>query len=147
MIIEPLGNWRPKALRLRGQRLASCDSGVAAVEFAMIIPVLLVALLLTIEFGRLTYSKVEFEYALFNATRYGMVQKAADTAKIKQAISDNLMLLKPANLKNVTVTEVANPDKTRTATITASYDVKLLVPFSDMKSITLSRTMTFLRAQ
>lgn len=124
-----------------------CDAGIAAVEFAMVIPVLLVGLLLIIEFGRLTYSKVEFEYAVSNATRFGMVMKTADTTRVKQAVSDNLILLNPANLQNVTVAEVTNADSTRTATLTASYQVKLLVPMTDLKSVTLSRTMTFLRAK
>ncbi len=131
----------------RQPRLLSDRSGTAGIEFAFVFPVFLAALFLTIEFARVMYSKVEFEYAVFNATRFGMVMKAADTATVKQALSNNLILLKPANLKDVTVTESANPDKTRTTTLTAAYQVDFLLPISSLRSVTLSRTVTFLRAQ
>lgn len=129
------------------RKLIRDESGAAGIEFAFVFPVFLAALFLTVEFGRVMYSKIEFEYAVFNATRFAMVMKAADTATVKQAVSDKLILLKPANLKDVTVTEVANPDKTKTATLTAAYQVDFLLPISSLKSITLTRTVSFLRAQ
>ncbi|MEQ1651874.1 MAG: TadE/TadG family type IV pilus assembly protein [Hyphomicrobium sp.] len=130
-----------------GRRFAISDAGAAAIEFAFVVPVLLAGLLLVVEFGRLFYSKVEFEYAMFSATRFGMVMKAADTDKVKKSVADNLILLNPANLKNVTLVEVVNADKTRTATLNASYQVNFMVPLTDHKSVTLSRAVTFLRAE
>jgi Flp pilus assembly protein TadG len=131
---------------IRGWRLfRRAQSGVAAVEFAFVVPVFLAGSLFVVEFGRLTYSKVEFEYAVFNATRFGVVMKTADTTKVKQALSDSLILLNPAKLNAVTFSEVTNADKTRTATLTASYQVDFLVPVTDKKSVTLSKSVTFLR--
>ena len=139
--------WRlrlPSKARQR-RRLFASDAGVAVVEFAFVMPVFLAGILFVTEFGRLAYAKVEFEYAVFNATRFGMVMKNADTTKVKQALNDNLILLNPSKLNAVTFSEVANADQTRTATLTASYQVDFLVPMTAKKSVTLSKSVTFLR--
>jgi Flp pilus assembly protein TadG len=128
-------------------RFLKSQAGAAGVEFAFVVPVFLAATLFVIETGRVVYSKVEFEYAMYNATRFGMVMKAADTDHVKQALGSSLILLNPAKLSAVTVSEITNADKTRTTTLTASYKVDFLVPVSDHKSVTLSKSVTFLRAQ
>jgi len=127
------------------KRSFSCnDAGTAAMEFALVMPVLLIALFLTIEFARVMYSKVEFEYAVFGATRFSSVGKIADTAKVQQALSDNLILLDPTHLNQIGYTVVQNADKTKTATLTASYRVDSLLPLTDLASITLTRRVSYL---
>lgn len=127
------------------RRFRTHQSGAAAVEFAFIVPVFLALLLATVEFGRVMYSKVAFEYAVMQASRFGRVAKGADSSKVKQALSDSLLLLSPKQLKNVSFSEIQNVDKTRTATISASYQIDFLLPVLDTKSITVSKTITFLR--
>lgn len=134
-----------QALRYGLRRLRGDQAGNISVEFAFVAPVFIAIILIVIEFGRVMYSKVEFEYAVFNATRFGMVSRAADTTKVKQALNANLFLLDPAHLKTVTVAEVTNPDKTRTATLTAAYQVDFLFPITVQKSLTLTKTVSFLR--
>lgn len=129
----------------RGTRFVDCRRGTAAVEFAFVLPVLFAGLFVAVEFGRVMYSKIEFEYAMFNATRFGMVMKTADTAKVQKAVSDNFLLLNPAKLSGIAFSEVVNPDKTRTATLTASYEVDFLVAVTEQQSIKFSRSVTFLR--
>jgi Flp pilus assembly protein TadG len=141
------GRQRPALGARQRLRFLSSQAGAAGVEFAFVVPVFLAAVLFVVETGRVVYSKVEFEYAVFNATRFGMVMKTADTDHVKQALSSSLILLNPAKLNAVTVSEVTNADKTRTATLTASYKVDFLVPVSEHKSLTLSKSVTFLRAQ
>jgi Flp pilus assembly protein TadG len=120
------------------------DGGAAAVEFALVIPVLLIGLFLTIEFARVMYSKIEFEYAVFSATRFSSVGKIVDTAKLQQALGDNLVLLNPKYLNPIGYTVVKNADNTQTAMLTASYRVDSLLPLTDMTSITLSRSISYL---
>jgi Flp pilus assembly protein TadG len=127
------------------RRFWPSQSGASAVEFAIIAPVLIAGLLSVVEFGRVMYSKVEFEYAVYNASRFGMAIKDANTTRVQTALRDNLILLKPANLNAVTFSEVTNADKTRTATLTASYRVDFLVPLTNYASITLTRKTSFLR--
>lgn len=122
-------------------------SGAAAIEMAFVLPVFLAGVFAAVEFSRVMYSKIEFEYAVSNAMRYGIAMKNADTTKVKQAVSSNFILLDPAKLTSVTMTETVNPDKTRSATISASYQVDFLLPITESKSVTLSRSITFLRGQ
>ena len=127
------------------KRFAASRSGTAAIEAAFILPVFLAGLFIVIEFGRVFYSKVEFEYAVYNATRFASVTKTADSAKINQALRNSLVLLDPAKLKGVTFSEINNGDNTRTANLTVSYQVDFLLPITSHRSITLSRTISFLR--
>ncbi|MBA4130224.1 MAG: hypothetical protein C0519_02245 [Hyphomicrobium sp.] len=129
-------------------RLCRADSaGTAAVEFAFVVPVFIALTMAAIEFSRVVYSKAEFEYAIYNATRYGMVARAANTDQIKKSLSDNLILLDPAKLSTVTISEVVNADKSRTATLTAAYQFEFLVPITEHASVTLSKSVSFLRVQ
>lgn len=136
----------PMTARPRLNRLTRCERGTATVELAFVLPVFLVMLFVAVEFGRVMYAKAEFEYAVFNASRFATVNKTANEAAVKKSLTDSFMLLKPANLKAAAMTEVANADKTRTATFVVSYDVDLLLPITEHKAITLSRTIAFLRA-
>jgi Flp pilus assembly protein TadG len=131
----------------RKRRFRSNDTGAAGVEFALVIPVLLIGLFLTIEFARVMYSKIEFEYAVFSATRFSSVGKIADTVKVQQALSDNLVLLNPTHLSPIGYSVVQNADNTQTATLTASYRVDSLLPLTEMTSITLTRSISYLISQ
>lgn len=139
----------PSATQLRARmtpRQFRADlSGAAAVEFAFVIPVFLALLFASMEFGRVMYSKVAFEYAIMQTSRYGRVAKTADSTKVKAALSNNLLLLDPGHLKNVTFSEVQNPDKTRTATLSASYQIDFMLPLLEKNGLTISRSITFLR--
>jgi len=136
---------RPTKTR-RGLRALFLDRrGVAAVEAAFILPIFLAGGLLVTEFGRVLYSKVEFEYVLYDAARLGMLSNGADEAAIKSALRDRFITLDPGNLREVVLTEVVNADNTRTATLRASYEVPFLVPVTGQKSVTLTRETTFLR--
>lgn len=141
---------RKMTLRYWINRVRNCRAdraGTAGVEFAFVVPVFIAMLMAAIEFGRVAYSKAEFEYAVFNATRYGMVARAANTDQIKKSLRDNLILLDPAKLSTVTVSEVVNADKSRTATLTAAYQFDFLVPITEHSSVTLSKSVSFLRVQ
>lgn len=127
------------------RRFRADQSGASAVEFAFIFPVFLAMIFGTIEFGRVMYTKVAFEYAIMQTSRYGRVVKSADAEKVKAALGNNLLLLDPTQLKNVTFSEVQNTDKTRTATLTASYQVNFMLPLLETNSVTISRSITFLR--
>ncbi|MFK0572786.1 TadE/TadG family type IV pilus assembly protein [Endozoicomonas sp.] len=50
--------------------LAKQQKGIAAVEFAMVLPFLVALLLLTVEFGRIYYNYQRLQLAAFDAARY-----------------------------------------------------------------------------
>lgn len=120
------------------------SSGATALEFAFVLPVFLVGLFLTIEFGRVMYSKVAFDYAVFSATRFSAVAKDTTTTKVQKALKDSLLLLDPAKITNVQMTTTPNGDSTSTATLSASYRVDSLLPMTSLTSITLTRNVSFL---
>ncbi len=120
-------------------------SGAAAVEAAFVLPVMLAGFFLVMETGRVFFAKVEFDYAVHAATRLGMVANNANKAAVEQEMKNRFILLAPANLNGVTMAEVVNADNTRTATLTASYQFNFLIPFTSHKSITLTRTVSFLK--
>jgi Flp pilus assembly protein TadG len=120
------------------------DSGAAGVEFAFILPVLLIGAFIVVEFSRVLYSKIEFEYALFSAMRFSSVAKSSETAKVQKSLSDNLILLNPSKVSPINITVAPNADKTSTVTLTASYRVDSLLPIAAMPSITLSRSTSYL---
>lgn len=133
-------NWKDRVRLYR-----SNSAGTAGVEFAFVVPVFMAMTFAAIEFGHVMYSKAEFEYAFFNATRFGMVSRSADTTQIKKSLSDNFIFLDPANLSTLTVSEVVNADKTRTATVTAVYKVDFLAPITEHESVTFTKSVSFLR--
>lgn len=126
------------------QRFGRNQCGTSAVEFAFVVPVFLALTFGAIEFGRVMYSKVAFEYAIMQTTRYGRVAKTTDTSKLKLALGSNLLLLDPKQLRNISINAVVNADKTRTATLSASYQIDFLLPLLETNSITISRSITFL---
>ena len=120
-------------------------SGAAAVEAAFVLPLMLAGLLFVIETGRVFFAKIEFDYAVHAATRLGMVANNASKAVVEQELRNRFILLVPGNLTGVTMGEVVNADNTRTATLTASYQFNFLIPFTQHDSITLTRTVSFLK--
>ncbi len=130
----------------RGVRSFARDrSGVAAVEAAFVLPLMLAGLFFVIETGRVFFAKIEFDYAVHAATRLGMVANNASTAVVEQEMRNRFILLAPTSLTGVTMAEVVNADNTRTATLTASYRFDFLIPFTQHDSITLTRTVSFLK--
>ena len=127
------------------RRFARDRSGVAAVEAAFVLPLMFAGLLFVIETGRVFFAKIEFDYAVHAATRLGMVASNASKAAVEQEMRNRFILLAPSNLTGVTMADVVNADNTRTATLTASYQFNFLIPFTQMKSITLTRTVSFLK--
>jgi Flp pilus assembly protein TadG len=121
-------------------------SGVAAIEYAFAAPVLFAGIFLALETGRVLYSKAEFEYAVSRATRLGMVNKNAGTTQVRLAFDQSLMMLDPIQVTAFNLSEVTNVDKTKTATLTASYRINFLAALTDdLAHITINKTVAFTR--
>lgn len=59
------------------------DQGSAAVEFAILLPALLLLILGTIEFGRIYWARTTVQYAIDDAARYAMINTAATATQIR----------------------------------------------------------------
>jgi len=140
----PRQSTAPKSDRA-SRRFLRCTSGRSAVEAAFTLPIAFSFFFMIMEFGRVLYSKVEFEYAFNNVARLGMVSGTASSADLETSLKQQLVLLDPAKLKNVQLSEVVNSDNTRTASFSANYEIKFLVPLIAEQSITLTESASFLR--
>ncbi len=123
-----------------------CCRGAAAVEAAFVLPVFFAGLFIVVEFGRVFYSKVEFEYAFSSAIRSGMVQKVATKATMTKALGESMITLDPLQVLDVSFSETNNADNTRTAAWSAAYQIELLAPITSKKSIKVSKSTSFVRA-
>lgn len=132
-------------------RLARCTlrsdaSGAAVIEMALALPIFLLAMFFVVEAGRVMYSRVDLEYALLHAARYSMIATSASESSVEGAMSTRFMLLSAGNVKDFSLTETVNSDKTRNTTLSVSYDVRFVIPMLTKKTITLTQTVKFLWA-
>src|SRR5437867_4314669 len=110
------------------------ERGVAAVEFALLLPVLLMILFGIIEFGMIMYSREVITNAAREGARTGIVQGPPKrTAGQIKTIANNYLTGTGINPAKVTFTVVGdgllNPN---TLTVTATYPYKFLVPYLPM---------------
>ena len=75
----------------RTKRIRNARDGNAAVEFAMLAPVLLLFVLGIFETGRLYFVRGSMRYAINEAARYAMVFATAQNSVIEQRVRDNLI--------------------------------------------------------
>lgn len=120
--------------RFRSQR------GASAVEFALVVPLLLVLLLGIVEFGRVLNTQLQITDAARESVRVMAISKQADSA-ITTAIQAAPSLNPSLTTSNITV--AANscselPD----ATVTISYSVSLISGlFADVVPLTAKAVM------
>jgi Flp pilus assembly protein TadG len=110
--------------RLRNNRRLRGDRGAAAVEFALVIPVLLLIVFGTIEFGRLYNEQISLTNAARSAARVmaiGNDRGAATTAAINGAPA-----LNPAVSSAQVSFSAATCPQGGTMTVTISYRAQLL---------------------
>jgi Flp pilus assembly protein TadG len=117
-------------------------SGVAAVEFAIIMPLLALLIIGLWEVGRM----VEVQQYLVNSVREGARQASTGvktTAQVKQVVVDYLKQkgLSSVTTSNVTVTSVSNTSITdpTQATQLDQFRVSVSIPFNSVRWIALDR--------
>lgn len=147
LILTDLGRPLPQAARLRAAlgAVVGNQSGASAVEMALSLPFVLAAIMIALELSSVVYSQAELGYALSRTTRYSIIMATADEAQITARLRNQFMLLDPGNLASVAVSESANTDHTRTATVTVAYRHTFILPMLPIESVMLTRSQTFLR--
>jgi Flp pilus assembly protein TadG len=91
-------------------RLLRCfardQSGGPFLEFAIVGPVIVLALIGTLEFGRFFWVRNTLEYAVEEAGRYAILNKTASSTDIQTRVRNNVMGVDPTTI-TVTVNEAA----------------------------------------
>lgn len=118
---------------------------MAAVEAALLMPVFLLFIFGTIEFGRAAYTKAVITFAVQEVSRYAMVATESNLSTLKDKIAAKLIGLNPDKIEDLTVSETTNADLTRTVTMTLNYRFEFLVPMLHMTDMTLTADQVFLR--
>jgi Flp pilus assembly protein TadG len=96
--------------------------GSTAVEFALVLPLLMGFVLGIIEFGRAMWIRQTLQYAVETASRTALADAALSTSAISAAVTSNLLGLQGV-APNVVVSSTATQ-----ISITATYQFTFLVP-------------------
>ncbi len=134
-----------------------CQKGVAAVEFAIILPVLMMIVLGIIEFGLLMYDKQVITNASREGARIGISDAVVSDADI-EAVVDNYVtnnLITFGSTPTSPVTTIEPADRTGmvfgedvTVTVTYDYDFLMLPNFvADFAGVQTLATTTVMKMQ
>ena len=119
---------RPPAKRGLLQRLRDGDAGQALVEFALILPLMLLLLFALADFGRAFYTWLVVTNAAREGARVGATQAA--TNAIEQRIYDAIGPLDPADL-TISLTNVQGP-RGEPIEVDLTYSFQYVTPIGDL---------------
>lgn len=121
------------------KRVAACRQGAAAVEFGLVLPIVLLAIFGVIEGGRLIYTQAALHFAAQEATRFAVVQQGIVTEESIQAFTvDRLMGIK-ASLADVAMVRESDPEVGACRyTVEISYAFMPFIPYTANEPISLS---------
>lgn len=110
-------------LPVSGRRKMNHPRGVAVLEFALVVPVLLLLVFGITEFGRAWMTKNIMTQAAREGARYAAVLSPFDASKVKQRVKDSLMGASLEGEPTITITGPSGDPPTVTATVTGTFQV------------------------
>lgn len=133
--------------RLPKQRLCRKCGGVAAVEFALCLPVILLIVLATVEACTMVFLKQSLSIAAYEGARAALTQSAssADVSRVagqvltERRVSGGTVTISPANLASI------QPGEYLTVTVTAPAAGNNAVPLRFYRGRTLSGSATMMK--
>lgn len=130
--------------RLSTRRFARSDSGAAMVEFAIVLPILILFLLGIIDFGRAFFLYNNLTNAVREGARLGAVQMpTVNVAAVQTRVTDRVRQFtsNPSAAPSVSVSSTAQ-DVTVTVT---GYAFQPITPLPQAQSINMTVTAVFRR--
>jgi TadE-like protein len=110
------------------------DSGAAAVEFALVLPILLLVIFGIIDFGRMLYAKITLaEAAREGARATALVGPAAGRTQVQRSVTGLDSSAGPVTVDVVGCPDPPEPDAE--ATVTLHYTFKLVTPLAALADI------------
>jgi Flp pilus assembly protein TadG len=102
----------------------SAERGTALIEFALILPMLLILTVAAVDFGRAFFVKNVVEQAAREGVRLRAVSSSADSALVRARV------LQVANASNVTVKtlSITGPDAARQVTVVVGVQFNWIFP-------------------
>ncbi|WP_281302198.1 MULTISPECIES: TadE/TadG family type IV pilus assembly protein [unclassified Iodidimonas] len=132
--------WRMKSKQPFSLRAFAQDcGGAAAVEFAVVLPIYLIALFTVIEGGRLVYSQTALYFAVQEATRFAIVREGkVSDSEIRDFTAGRLVGLR-GDLAVVTVESPINSTvNTSEYTVNIRYSFTPIFPYIGHETLTLT---------
>ena len=103
--------------------------GATALEFALVLPSMLLAVYGILEIGRLLFVYGMLFIAAEEATRFATVNYDATVADIQTVANDSLVLVEPASITNFDVQSNLDPnDQTKLVSVEITYAYETLMP-------------------
>jgi Flp pilus assembly protein TadG len=126
------------------QRLGRSSAGVAAIEFAMAVPILVVVIVGAVQLGMLFFANAGLNNALDEGARYATIFDTTTgtrptTAQITSYITSHEYGLAPANITGPTYATGTN-GSAKYLDITLTYSVPLHFVIARVPAVTLTRT-------
>ena len=120
---------------MKSRGLVDSEDGVAAVEFALVLPLYLSVLMFFVEMARIVSIQVMIIHAAEETTRYALVNYDATVQEISDFASSSLPFLDPENLTAVLVTAPVDPDdQTKEFSVQLEYQYTPLLPLAHLFS-------------
>lgn len=126
-----------RGLRAFFRRIRETDAGQALVEFALVLPVMLLMLFALVDFGRGFYSWLIVTNAAREGARVGATQKPL--TDIQQRITDSAAGIDTSDL-TITVTNVQGP-RGQPIVVDLSYDFTFVTPIGNILNLMSGGTL------
>ncbi|MBE7518192.1 MAG: pilus assembly protein [Thermoflexaceae bacterium] len=126
-----------RGLRALFRRIRETDAGQALVEFALVLPVMLLMLFALVDFGRGFYSWLIVTNAAREGARVGATQKPL--TDIQQRITDSASGIDTSDL-TITVTNVQGP-RGQPIVVDLSYDFTFVTPIGNILNLMSGGTL------
>lgn len=115
------------------------DEGASAVEFGLLFPLMLTAVLGIAEMGRLSYTQAALFFAAQEATRFAIVREGQVSDSEIQAFASQRLISLNQGLAVVTATSpVSAVTGTSLITVQVSYPFRFMLPLVSIDTITLT---------
>lgn len=125
-------------LALVAKTLRRDNRGVAAVEFAILSPIIIIMIIGVLESGRLLYTRSAMQSGLEMAGRYAMVHPSASQSTLQEIAFGDLDVYDAGGAAPTLTKNSQGGSDADFIVLQAKIDHKLLIPFIDRSSVSLS---------
>ena len=116
--------------------------GATIVEFALALPILILFMIGTVQFGLVLHASGGMRHALGEGIRQARVDRTATTAEIEQRVLDSLTGIDPSFVTQLTAERSTNASGADVAQVSMRDQVQWMIPFLSLPPLVLSQTKT-----